>query len=162
MYVPKGVDLESLEGSAECRNKSKPLALSFIHKGRNLWRSSELKTTYDPEKLADDILLLQKTVSTEERLMIYSARENNIDTSKQGNESQKIYKFIERHFYNLSSKIKISRAFEMVWQETASISDKNFNSQYMKTNWPSIIEETLQKSIQVGRDLRKQDILIHC
>ena len=94
--------------------------------------------------------------------MIYSARENNIDTSKQGNESQKIYKFIEKHFYNLSSKIKISRAFEMVWQETASISDKNFNSQYMKTNWPSIIEETLQKSIQVGRDLRKQDILIHC
>lgn len=87
VYVPKGVDLQSLEGSAECRNKFKPLALSFIYKGRNLWRSSELKTSCDPEKLADDILLLQKTVSTEERLMIYSARENNIDTSKQGNES---------------------------------------------------------------------------
>jgi hypothetical protein len=52
-------------------------------------------------------MLLKKTIVDKERLMIYSARENNMDTSKQANEDQKIYKFVDRKFYNLSSKIKI-------------------------------------------------------
>ena len=58
-----------------------------MHKGRSLWRSSELKTTCNDEKLADDIMLLQKTVTDDETLMVYSARDDNLDTSKQGNEN---------------------------------------------------------------------------
>jgi hypothetical protein len=50
IYVPKGVDFESLQNSADCRIKSKPLALSFLHKGRALWRCSELKTICSDEK----------------------------------------------------------------------------------------------------------------
>lgn len=93
--------------SADCRNQGRPPVFSHMHNGRSLWRSSELKTQYDNENLADDIMLLEKLTKENEKLIIYTAREENGDTSKQGNENLKIYKPAEKKYYNLSSKMKV-------------------------------------------------------
>jgi hypothetical protein len=79
-YVPQSMDLESLCNSADCRSLGKPPVISHIHNGRYLWRSSELKSTYDVEKLADDVMLLNSLCKENEKLIIYSAREENGDT----------------------------------------------------------------------------------
>ena len=112
LYVPSGVTLEQVQNAADCRCQAKPMALAYLHKGRGLWRSAELRSQYTDEKLADDIMLLKAVVKEGEKLIVYSARESNGDSSKHGTEYQKLYKFVEKKFYNLSSKMKIQRAFE--------------------------------------------------
>jgi hypothetical protein len=94
IFLPKASDIDMLQNSADCRCYGRSLALSFIHKGRALWRSAELRNQCQDEKLVDDIMLMQTTVKDGEKLMIYSARENSGDTAKYGSENVKFYKFV--------------------------------------------------------------------
>lgn len=54
------------------------------------------------------------------------------------------------------------RAFESVWQLTNNIQDKNFMSMFIKTKWPGLIEQVLQKSFDIVLTLKKHSVLIHC
>ena len=85
---------------------------------------------------------LQKQAGT---LDVYSAREQTIGAAERnyGYESAQFYKKIEKHFFALSSKVKMVRAFEQVWQLTNNIQDKNFMTMYIKTKWPIYIEQVL-------------------
>ena len=82
VYVPNSTGLDSLLNSADCRIFGKPPVFSHIHNGKHIWRSSELKSQYDDAKLYEDIMLLKTLVKENEKLIIYSAREENGDTSK--------------------------------------------------------------------------------
>jgi len=69
------------------------------------------------EQAQDDILLIDQLVKQAGNLAIYSAREQNIGNTERnwGYESAQFYKKVEKQFYALSSKLKITRAFESVW-----------------------------------------------
>ena len=115
-------------------------------------------------QLGGDKHLLDNMCNKNCKLIIYTAREmtNRTDDRQYGYESSQFYKNVEKKFYSLCSKVKLTRSFEQVWQLTNNIQEKNIVSCYVKTKWSAMIEEVLQKSFDIVQNLRKNSVLIHC
>lgn len=140
--------------------------LSYIHhkRGTSLWRCSEIRhKQMESDLIKDDVALLQLLTGSSGQLVVVSARDQQSREERQhGYESGKTYKNIEKQFYSLASRVKLVRSFEQVWQICNNISDKNFITQVLKTKWPLLIEEVLQRAFDIGQALSKDNVLIHC
>jgi len=118
LILPEGISSTSAIASSECRYNGKFPTLSFIFQksGNQIWRCSELRPKQiGSEEQKEDIALISKLGSNkDQKLQIYSARDQSTRTedTQFGFETTQTYKNIEKHFYSLSSKVKLVRAFE--------------------------------------------------
>ena len=87
---------------------------------------------------------------------------NRSDDTKYGYESRQFYKNVETQFYNINSKVKLTRAFEQVWQLTNNIQGKNIVPNFLKTKWPTMVEDVLKKAFEIVGSIRKTSVIIHC
>lgn len=166
--MPAKATDEQVISSAQSRLNGRFPTLAYSQKksGNSIWRCAELsdKCMGFFGQLGGDKALLESICSPDCKLIIYTAREmaNRTDDRQYGYESSQVYKNVEKKFYTIYSKVKLTRSFEQVWQLTNNIQEKNIIPCFIKTKWPIMMEEVLAKAFDIVQNLRRNSILIHC
>jgi len=149
IFVPAKATDDHVITSAQSRMNGRFPTLAYCQKksGNSIWRCAEIqeKAMGLFGQLGGDKHLLDNMCNKNCKLIIYTAREmtNRTDDRQYGYESSQFYKNVEKKFYSLCSKVKLTRSFEQVWQLTNNIQEKNIVSCYVKTKWSAMIEEVL-------------------